>query len=389
MKTNILRKISMAIPSLMVSSMAFAAMDMDSRVTELENKMTHIRTETATGRYGAKTAAARAEVDGEGLFILADILYWQTRVGGTEFAYTDQDPTASLPIRGRTKDMDFDWDWGLRIGLGYNFVHDNWDIRAVYTWFDTNGSNSTRSGVNSSIIPLRGSSNITSDPTNPAIPPVPQFLYCTSAKSQYDFNYDAVDLELGRAYYISGKLSFRPHWGMKAAWMNQEQIIRYTGGSPDAAVNPTVVGLSGNTVHIDDECDFWGIGPRVGFDTKWYLGYGFSIFGNLNGALLFGYFDVEHEEKYSGFINNKIKLDANRHAFSPTAQMQLGLRYDTYINNNKQHLGIGLGFEVEYWWRQNQMLQIDETNIVTASTYERYSEDVSMHGVTLNFQWDF
>ena len=42
-----LRKISIAIASLVASSTAFAAMDMDSRVTQLENQMQQVRTQTA------------------------------------------------------------------------------------------------------------------------------------------------------------------------------------------------------------------------------------------------------------------------------------------------------------------------------------------------------
>lgn len=377
-----LRKISIAIASLVASSTAaFAAMDMDSRVTQLENQMQQVRTETAMGTYGAQTASARAEVDGYGWFFTFDVLYWHAKAGGTEFAYSDQDPFAQLPISGRTKDIDFDWDWGLRFGLGYNFEHDGWDLRAQYTWFDTSGSDSTRAGSNSSIIPLRGSSTIVQTAANSGN----QFLYCASAKSQYDFDYSAIDLELGRAYFISGKLSFRPHWGLKTAWFDQEQIARYTGGTVDAN-NPNDLGLEGNTVHVKDDCDFWGLGPRVGLDSKWHLGYGFSIFGNVAGALLFGHFDVEHKERFSAFSDNRIKLSANRHAFSPTAQMQLGLRYDKYIHDNTQHIGVGLGFEAQYWWRQNQMLKIDDAQVLK---YERYSEDVSMHGLTLDIRWDF
>lgn len=382
MKVSLLRGISIAIASLMTSSVAFAAMDMDSRVTQLENQMQQVRTETAMGTYGAQTATARAEVDGYGWFITADLLYWHAKVGGTEYAYTDQDPTASLPIRGRTKDIDFEWDWGFRVGLGYNFKHDSWEARLQYTWFDSNGSDSTRAGLNSSVIPLRGSSTIVNAGNSD------QFLYATSAKSQYDFDYQALDLELGRAYFISGKLSFRPHWGLKTAWLDQEQITRYTGGSPTPNVQApgNTLGLQANTVHIKDDCDFWGIGPRVGVDSKWHLGYGFSVFGNVSAALLFGYFEVDHREKYSAFVDNQIKLHANRHAFSPTAQFQLGLRYDVYVHNNKQHIGIGLGYEAQYWWRQNQMLKIDDAAVLK---YERYSEDVSMYGLTLDFKWDF
>lgn len=381
MKVSILRKASIAIASLVASSTAFAAMDMDSRVSQLENQMQQVRTETAIGTYGAQTATARAEVDGYGWFFTFDVLYWHSKVGGTEFAYSDQDPRAQLPIRGRTKDIDFEWDWGLRVGLGYNFEHDGWDLKGQFTWFDTNGSDSTRAGINSSIVPLRGSSTIVATAANTGN----QFLFSASAKSQYDFDYTAIDLEIGRAYFISGKLSFRPHWGLKTAWLDQEQITRYTGGNVDPA-NPAALGLEGNTVHIKDDCDFWGLGPRVGLDSKWHLGYGFSIFGNVAGALLFGYFDVEHKERFSQVSDNRIKISANRHAFSPTAQMQLGLRYDKYIHDNKQHIGVGLGFEAQYWWRQNQMLKIDDAQVLK---YERYSEDVSMHGLTLDIQWDF
>lgn len=377
MRTNLLSSLAITL----ITSSAFAFVDTDARLDELEHKMSQVRAETAIeGRYGAETASARVEVDGEGWFIIGDILYWQTRVGGTEFAYSDKHSNAILPISGRTKDMEFDWDWGLRVGLGYHFAHDRWDVSAQYTWFETNGSDSSRAGTNSSLVPLKGSSSITNLPGTPR----PTFLYCTSAKSQYQFDFDAVDLELGRAYFISGRLSFRPHWGLKTAWINQEQIVRYTGGEPDA--NMSEAGLQGNTVHIDDNCDFWGMGPRVGFDTKWHIGNGFSIFGNLATALLFGYFDVKHEEDYSAYLSNRIDIHANRHAFSPTVQFMLGLRYDTYVYHQKQHLGIGLGFEAQYWWRQNQMLKIDDS---ASLQYERYSEDMSLHGLTVDFTWNF
>lgn len=378
MKVGFFRKIPVAIASLVASSTAFAAMDMDSRVSQLEDQMQQVRTETAMGTYGAQTATARPDVDGRGWFLSFDILYWHAKVGGTEFAYSDNSPAATLPIKGRTKDVDFDWDWGFRVGAGYNFAHDGWDAYLHYTWFDTNGSDSTRAGLNSSVVPTKGSSQIVATTDNTGN----QFLFCDSAKSQYDFDYQALDLELGRAYFISGKLSFRPHWGLKTAWIDQEQVTRYTGGSPvDDAL-----GLGVSTVHIKDDCDFWGLGPRVGVESKWHLGYGFSIFGNVSGALLFGHFDVNHKERWTATEDNRINLTANRHAFSPTAQLQLGLRYDKYLHDNRQHFGIGLGFESQYWWRQNQMLKIDDAAVLK---YERYSDDVSMHGLTIDIRFDF
>ena len=369
---------------LAVASVGFAAMDMDSRVSELENQMEKVHTETAMGTYGAKTATARAEVGGRGVYILADILYWHAKVGGTEYAYSDQDPIASLPIKGRTKSIDFGWDWGLRFGLGYNFDYDSWDVSGQYTWFDSSGSDSSRAGQSSVLVPIRGSSRITILPGQ-SLPP---FLFCSSAKSHYNFDFQAIDLELGRAFFQSQWFSVRPFWGLKAAWIDQQQTTRYTGGSSfhDAQGVPTALGLEGSTVHIKDHCDYGGFGPRVGFDSKWHLGSGFSIFGNVAGALLYGFFDVNHKEKWSNSELTRIKIHANRNAFSPTLQMQMGLRYDTYMHKDQQHLGLGLGFETQYWWRQNQMLKVDDAFVMK---YERYSEDINMYGLTLDIKWDF
>lgn len=386
MKVRRLRKIAAGIVSLFVfSSLGYAAADREVRIAELENQMKQVGTENAMGTFGANTAHARPEVDGKGWFITFDLLFWRTKIGGTEFAYTDQDPIARLPVKGSTKQMEFDWDWGIRVGLGYNFEHDGWDVRGQYTWWDGDGSSSTRAGLSSSVIPLRGSAFLTDLPqTNVVETP---FLFCTSAKSLFDVDYQAIDLELGRDYYITSTLSFRPFWGLKNAWIDLEQKTRYTGGGQlpnNQGVSP--LGISGNTVHVKETSDFWGIGPRTGVDSRWYMGQGFSIFGNLSGALLWGYFDVDHKEKYSAIEASRIHLHANRHAFSPTLQFQLGLRYDTYLYEHRNHLGIGIGFEGQYWWRQNQMLKVNDSSEVK---YDRYSEDLAFYGITVDVKWDF
>ncbi|MCB1106966.1 MAG: MOMP family protein [Chlamydiia bacterium] len=385
MKMRCLRNIGVAILSfLMISSLGYAAADREVRLNELEQQMRQVGTETPIGTYGANTATARPDVDGRGWFVTFDLLFWKARVGGTEYAYTDQDRLASLPIKGRKKSMEFDWDWGLRAGLGYNFDYDGWDFRAQYTWWDTDGSDTVRAGLNSSIIPLRGSSDITKAPT--ANQSAGDFIFCTGAKSMYDLDYQAVDVELGRDYYVSSTVSLRPFWGLKSAWIDQEQKTRYTGG--DSTINQGIhlLGLQGNTVHVKESCNFWGLGPRTGMNSRWYMGNDLSIFGNVSGALLFGYFDVDHKERYSAVEDARIRLHANRHAFSPVVNLQVGMRYDTYLHHDQHHLGVGVGVEVEYWWRQNQMLKIDNFNELK---YERYSEDVAFYGVTFDIKWDF
>lgn len=394
--------------ALAASSVAFGAMSTNERVAQLEKQMQCVYMDVIyddcgqqTMTCGAQTAPARPMTMGDkcrcgyGWFVEFDVIYWHPKVGGTEFAYTDDSPVLQVaanntanpgfPVKGRVKDIDFGWDWGFKVALGYNFDHDNWDGLIKYTRLDSEGSESTRPGQNSLVVPLRGSSSITNGPNVVNVDPQPTgtFIYCASAKSEFDIDYDRLDLEMGRNFFVSPKLSMRPYVGLVAAWIDLYQNIRYSGGAPSSSN----LGLDVNTVHIHDESDFKGVGPKLGFDSKWYLGHKFSVFGNISTALVYGHFDVSHQEYYSLLEDtNEISLNGDTNRFAPNSVYELGLSYDTYLNDNKQHLSLALGFEGQYWFRVNQMLKIDDFAVLK---FERFSEDVSFHGVTFKIRLDF
>jgi hypothetical protein len=368
MNINLLKKVPISLVAFAATASVFAAPDMDTRVHNLEQQMKQVRTETASGTYGAKTATARAEVDGAGVFVNVDVLLWHAKVGGSEYCYTDQDPTATLPVQGQMRSLDFDWDWGFRFGLGYNFEHDGWDAFLNYTYFDTNDSQKTAAGYNGSVIPLKGTPSVTGVDT--------PLTYVTNASSSFKFDYDNLDLELGRNYFISKSLSFRPHFGLRSTWLDLTQRTNFSGGNV----------LGDNLLQVYDSNNFWGMGPRAGVNSKWHLSNGFSVVGNVAGSLLYGYYKVQHQENDTTSLSNAININANMHRFSPNAQMFLGLSYDKYIFSDKQHIGIALGWEIQYYWRINQMLTSDDFQVLK---YERYSEDAAMYGITLDIRWDF
>ena len=102
---------------------------------------------------------------------------------------------------------------------------------------------------------------------------------------------------------------------------------------------------------------------------------------------MWGYFKVNHEELVSNSPTTaSIEITANEHRFVPTAQLVLGLSYDKYLNNDKCHIGLTLGWESIYYWRANQMLNIED---FASKKYSRISEDASMTGVTLHLRFDF
>lgn len=392
---EILKKTTASLAALAISASAFAGPDLDTRVHELEKKVDMMSTTTVMGTFGPKTALARPEPHGQGWFLSIDVLYWQTKVDGAEYVASDSS-FANTPISavGRLKEVEFDFEFGLKVGLGYNFFHDGWDMGLQYTYFDQNAGNKTGTSSPAILLPTTATLVIAETSygdiaTGAVTPPI----FCTSATTDFKLDFDNLNLELGRNYFVSRNLSFRPHFGLKSAWIKIDWDNRYTGGETAFSVqtpfNTTINfrGLGLDTVYANINSDFWGLGPRAGVNSKWYLTNGFSLYGNVDGALLFGYFETKYKSWFSANAQNVVRYKEKFHRLTPTAHFELGLSYDKYIYNDKQHIGISLGYENQFFWDAFRYLRnfggfFDPSLGLTKN-------GVGLYGVTLSVRWDF
>jgi len=370
-----------------LSRVAFAE-DVEDRLSEVERRLDRIYIVTPNGTCGATTGLARPIINscnsccGSNWFIEASVIYWHAKVGGSEYAYTKQNPVSSFPVKGRVKSMDFKWDWGFKADIGYNFAHDGWETVFRYVFFDTSGSDGVGSGLNDSVIPMRGAATLVTPVSGSEF-----FLYCSEAKSQYDFSFNSLSWEFARDFFVSACFSIRPFTALQATWLDLEQNTRYING----ASSSFGFGLNNDVVSVKDKSKFRGLGPSAGFDLGWHLGKGFSLFQDATIGMLFGIFDVRHREKYSASSDAKINLRDTHHGFSPMMKFQSGIAYKTYFNEDRNHLTIRLGYETQYWWRVNQMLRVEDTitGLNPNVRYSRYSEDASLMGCIFDLRIDF
>lgn len=324
-----------------------------SRIEVLEKEIEILKKELHSMLIKQARPSANPGIMRDEWFVSMEPIYLYQRTNGTQFAYSNRSQAASLPLKGRTKDINFGWSWGFRAGCGKNITFDQWDLFAYFTLYRNHVSGSARSGQESILIPLRGS--------------VITQLGVSSAKSNYSLDLYNIDLELGRHYYVSEKLSFRPFIGVKNAWIDQHQEIRYTGGA-----------LNRNSAHVNDYCEYWGIGARTGVNSKWHLFDGWYLKGMLSGTVLYGFFDIEHKEKVTPSQVDRVEIDDNKHRFVPMVQWHFGIGWGTYFNQKENYLDLGIAYEGMYWWRQNQMLKVYE---YSSLRYDNYSEDISVHGL--------
>ena len=374
---------------LLASTIVFA--DIDDRLDDLEREMKQVSVYTPQDTIGSSFTSARPEVlvNGEKLYILFDILYWHAKVGETEYAYSFQPnmiQTGSIVLPqadGRTKHNEFKWDWGLKVGLGYNLPHDEWDLNALYTWFQTNPTDSSTKTSPSALMPLRLFTT----------------MLAIKAKSHFELAYNNVDVTLGRSYFLSRMLSFRPFISVKTTWLDLDQNVTYTASSLNDFLFPGPEVTTGLDFKSKNSSRFWGIGPRVGVDSKWFLGNGFSLFSDVAGSILYGYFKTRHKEfvpPNEAVFNHGdiIKGHYRFHRFISFVQMYLGMGWQGYVNHDKQHITLKCGYEVQYYWRVNQMHQEEDLSSPVGSFsqrvhYERFSEDMMLYGITGEFKLDF
>ena len=369
--------------SMLALTSAFAGID--DRLDSLEKEMQEISARNPQDTLGAGFTTSRPDTVGNNWFVTLDLIYWHTKMGNTEYAYSVHPNFASgrvLPqVDGDIKVNDFGWDLGVKAGLGYKTPHDSWDVYAQYTYFNGDTTSHSTKQEPAALIPLTNFGP----------------LFCTKVKSHIDIDLNNIELELARSFFLSSKLAFRPHIDIKSTWLDISQGVHMTISSIDN--NDNTVGLDHKT---KADSKFWGLGPRAGFDSQWFLGYGFHIFGELAGSVQYGYFKTLQKEFLPPSQNPLLpngeayKLKHKFHRFIPSAEMYLGLAWGTFMNEDKQHLGLKLGYEVQYYWRVNQISYPDDftsgaqNNVVQARlSLDKGSEDLMFYGITGEARLDF
>lgn len=287
-------------------------------------------------------------------YINASFLAMQAKQDGMEFVIQD---TNGAPNNGITNgkfegfsDNHEDWkyNFGLRVGVGFYLNHDAWNLDFTWTWLnisDNQQANATTSG--GFVIPLW----LLGEDTDG------NFIGQRSG-AVWDASYNTFDARIGKPYYVSRYFIVNPHFGIRAAWIDQHFSVDYSG-----LVGPTPSGFPDNTVfagknrivHHGDN-DFWGIGTRAGVDTDWLFGKGFGLFGNIAASILYGKFDIEQHLTTPPTLqhpqNVGFDIEDDHYMNVPNFEMALGLGWGRYFNKMKYHVGVKAAYEFHVWFDQ-------------------------------------
>lgn len=324
---------------------------------------------------------------GVGVFFDGELLLWKARETGLDYAVK---ANYNAPHKGQfvtnnsgtTKNPDFNWDFGFRFGLGWNPNKDGWDLFLDWTHLHTTASDKVNAtpAVGTRIFPEFQAF---------AIPD--KTIYYTNADSHWRLDYNTLDFEVGREYFVSRRLTLRPNIGLRAAWVHQDYDVNYLGYltnvislpptpppfSAPGRKTPVTTQMYSN---IEMRNNFNGVGPRIGLDANWILGSGFSFYGDAEISLLVGQFHVKYQETSSGtqgisvvplgMLVGAITPDILRNnqftdvadlteSFTDTravTDLGLGVRWAHKFFDERYQIRLQLGWDQHLFFGQNQFI---------------------------------
>jgi hypothetical protein len=376
-------------------SQIFRYNDVEERLNCLEKEMEDIYGKNASGTTGAIFARGRNPHDDCEWYVDAEVLFWHIKSGATDWAIAFNEML--FPRKGRMHTLGFQWDWGVRVGIGEYFKEQGWDLNLFYTYYQTHDKANIR-------VPLFQMDLGADIETLDLDMPTPILLISAAADFYAKVTYNNIDLNLGRSFFTSKDMMIHPHIGLKNIWLKEGYELD-ENTFMDATQTPIPVAGSVITL-LENTNKLLGIGPSVGLDISWSFCKSIQFIAAGELALLQGYFKVHQKEgifilpigatSSTGYIH----LGGNEHRFISFGRGLLGLNWGEYFNQKKQHIDLSVAYEVNYIWRENQMIQEIDIDPPDAGPdvspvksvrllIQRFSEDIAFYGFSLKVKIDF
>ncbi len=293
-------------------------------------------------------------VDGTDTFVYADFIWWQTYIDGMEYAYTgvadNGYAVAAGSSTGNGKAMvpEFKFAPGLKAGLGWHFDHDGWDMQAGWTLLSSNSEQNSISTFANSGTGMRSVQEVVLNNG------VSETISLSDASSKWKQNFNVIDLELGRDFFLSRYLTMRPHFGFKSAWIHETTTNTFVAAT--GTVNTAAPASTLTSYVLENYEHMWGIGIRGGLDTGWHLNKNWMFYGDLAFTNLWGVFHKSAEgTNYSSTGSSKtLDVDQEYHTIIPVIEAGFGLSYINWFSNNRVRYECRFGWEEQVWLDYNR-----------------------------------
>ncbi len=262
------------------------------------------------------------------LWISGDLLYWTVNEDGfgCEFGSTTINTTivGSIPTTAITehdRDIDFDWKPGFRVGIGGDWPCSGWDTGAYWTWYKGKGHG-----------------------------------HFHHNRAHWNMDFNVGDAVLGRRFQVGKCVNLRPFVGLRYAQIEQKL---------HSNLKTKIIAATGNSIVYStfrNKQKFWGFGPELGLEADFYIGNRWSVYGELDGAVLYGHTGTSFRNRDAFALANAIcNASGEWDVVDYVLDYGLGIRYEL------KHLTLQLGLEHHTYFDFNEISCNGDLNLYGAN----------------------
>ncbi|MFY7842795.1 MAG: Lpg1974 family pore-forming outer membrane protein [Rhabdochlamydiaceae bacterium] len=297
--------------------------------------------------------------EGDNTFITADFLLWNIKEQGLDLGLSSANQSlGSVSSKGSIHHNAGGWTPGFKVGIGKSLSHDGWDLHLQNTWLEKKDFIKTARFSGNPV--LYDSYWFVNNQRNG----ISQTYL--EGQQQWDFNFNSLQLDLGRSLYLTARMSIRPYIGLQSVWQTQK-------------LQTSFLGLSGS-VKAQQELQNWGFGLRGGVNSSWHLNRHFSVITHFGVSGICEQFKIRRKDlNESDLISLSIRDSVTD--MVNVWEYGIGIQHDFWDCKERYHLGFSLSWDAQTWSDQNRFLKTQHQS----ASYG----DLSFTGVTLKTRFDF
>lgn len=285
--------------------------------------------------------------------VTAGYLYLWTEVDGLAYAIKAEG------ARQKVLNPEILPDNGFKLGVAAYLPHDGWDLAFNLMHLHSRA-------------PIHERGHLSPLWTLPTSTPGG---FVDEVEAHWRLHFALLDLELGRSFFLSSRLTMRPHIGLRFAIVRQKYLLHYIGGDL----------FPGGEDYVSMKSKFIAPGVRMGNDFEWMIGKGFGLYSKSALSILYGLLYAHESEKVSFETQKRTNLFDNFYTSLPIIDLAAGVQWESYLFRSRYHLLLQAGWEMHLLFAQNQLFRYLGLGVVSKSV----NGDLGIQGLSLSATFSY
>lgn len=276
--------------------------------------------------------------------LYGDVLYWYAQEDGLAYAVRAQTDAQGSTLPTEVQYPDFRFQVGFRVGLGFNTMHDNWNIDASWLNYKNTAQDSTLLAAvsfNTGTDSLLNGSSAEYDVT-----------YGNFAYGKMYLNMNIADLAFRKPYWVGQYTLLQTRFGIRGSRIDSDFTVHsYQQNANAASTLDTRVVFSQNQK---------GIGLLAGVDSTMYIDEYISLFGTLGTSVLFTENDVKKSQTLTIVQDSQTRdtsSSAKIYSSMPTIDLSGGIQLESWPMAQTFRVALLLGWEMHTFIGYNRFVQ--------------------------------